>query len=107
MTATSKYEDVQGINWFNTNGTASIFHNHCIDTDFDFGNGNVWNIPVWDYYCTATSYPVEYCLAQTFEPKCGVDVDTRVFISVIACLFVELGCLFSLASSRFRPFGLS
>ncbi|KAG9699771.1 hypothetical protein KCU76_g1275, partial [Aureobasidium melanogenum] len=106
MITDPKYQGVQNIDWFNTNGTASIFHfrKHCLGTDFDFGTGDVWNVPVWDYYCTAISYPVEYCLAQTFGPECGVDIDTRVLIGIIVCLFVELGCLASLASSRFRPF---
>ncbi|KAI4719237.1 hypothetical protein E4T48_04552 [Aureobasidium sp. EXF-10727] len=97
----------QRINWFNMNGTASIFHihNHCIDTDFDFGNGDVWFVPVWDYYCTAVSYPVEYCLAEKFEPDCGVGLDIRIFYGILVCLFVEIGCLSSLAFSRsFRPF---
>ncbi|KAH0028363.1 hypothetical protein KCU78_g3659, partial [Aureobasidium melanogenum] len=106
MAVDPRYQGVHNMDWFNTNGTASIFHfhKHCLDTDFDFGTGNVWNVPVWDYYCTAISYPVEYCLAQTFEPECGVNVDTRVLIGIIVCLFVELGCLAGLASSRFRPF---
>ncbi|KAH0281016.1 hypothetical protein KCU91_g606, partial [Aureobasidium melanogenum] len=104
MVVSPKYQDVHKIDWFNANGTASIFHKHCLDTDFDFGTGNVWNVPVWDYYCTAISYPVEYCLAQTFEPECGVDIDTRVLVGIIVCLFVELVCLASLVSSRFQPF---
>ncbi|KAG9597922.1 hypothetical protein KCU77_g1453, partial [Aureobasidium melanogenum] len=106
MTTDPKYQGVQNIDWFNTNGTASIFHfsKHCLDTSFDFGTDNIWNVPVWDYYCTAISYRVEYCLAQTFEPECGVNIDTRVLIGIIVCLFLELGCLASLASSRFRPF---
>ncbi|KAI4733855.1 hypothetical protein E4T50_15589 [Aureobasidium sp. EXF-12298] len=99
-----KYEGVQVINWFNTNGTASIFHNHCVGTIFDFGNGSTWNIPVWDYYCTAASYPVDYCLAQKFELDCGVALNTRILIGIIACLIMEVGCLTSLAVSRgFRP----
>lgn len=104
MVVSPKYQGVHKIDWFNANGTASIFHKHCLDTDFDFGTGNVWNVPVWDYYCTAISHPVEYCLAQTFEPECGVDIDTRVLVGIIVCLFVELVCLASLVSSRFQPF---
>lgn len=93
MTASHKQQGVQDIDWFNTNGTASIFHKNCIDTDFDFGHG-VWNVPVWDYYCTATPYLVEYCLAQTFEPRCGVDVDTlSLLVSSVACLWSLDACL--------------
>jgi hypothetical protein len=102
-----KYEGMQVINWFNTNDTAFIFHNHCVGTIFDFGNGSTWNIPVWDYYCTAASYPVDYCLAQKSELDCGVALNTRVLIGIIACLIVEVGCLTSLAVSRgFRPLGM-
>jgi len=107
MNVDPHHQGVHKVNWFNTNGTASIFHNHCMDTDFDFGDGDIWNVPVWDYYCTVTSYPVEYCLAQPFEPECGVDINTRVLIGIIVCLFVEIGCLASLAASRFQPFGKS
>lgn len=107
MIVSPKYQGVHKIDWFNTNGTASIFygHKHCLDADFDFGTGNVWNVPVWDYYCTAISYPIKYCLAQMFEPECGVDIDIRVLVGIIVCLFVELVCLASLAQSRFQPFG--
>ncbi|THX60930.1 hypothetical protein D6D06_00932 [Aureobasidium pullulans] len=104
MAVKSKYQGVQTIDWFNTVGVVSIFHNHCIDTDFDFGNSSIWNIPTWDYYCTVSTYPVEYCLAQKFEPDCGVSINARVLPGILVCLFVEVLCLASLAFSRgFRP----
>ncbi|KAI5272270.1 hypothetical protein E4T47_04487 [Aureobasidium subglaciale] len=98
------YQDLRAVDWFNTNGAASIFHKQCIDTDFDFGIGDSWNIPVWDYYCTAMSYPVQYCLAEKFVSDCGVSLNFRVLVCIIVCLFVEVGCLVSLALARgFRP----
>ena len=104
MAVKSKHQGVQTIDWFNTVGVVSIFHNHCIDTDFDFGNSSIWNIPTWDYYCTVSTYPVEYCLAQQFEPDCGISVNARVLPDILVCLFVEVLCLASLAFSRgFRP----
>ncbi|KAI5204869.1 hypothetical protein E4T39_03322 [Aureobasidium subglaciale] len=104
LAVSHNYQGMRAVDWFNTNGTASIVHNHCIDTDFDFGNGDDWNIPVWDYYCTAVSYPVQYCMAEKFEPNCGVSLDIRVFVGIVVCLFVEVCCLISLALARgFRP----
>ncbi|KAI5196563.1 hypothetical protein E4T38_08444 [Aureobasidium subglaciale] len=98
------YQGLRAVDWFNTKGAASIFHKQCIDTDFDFGIGDSWNIPVWDYYCTAMSYPVQYCLAEKFVSDCGVSLNIRVLIGIIVCLFVEVGCLVSLALARgFRP----
>ena len=106
MAVKLRYEGMPVINWFNANDTSSIFHNHCVGTVFDFGKGNTWNVPVWDYYCTLTSYPVEYCLAQKFELECGVAFNTQIFIGIVACLVVEAGCLTSLVLSRgFRPLG--
>jgi hypothetical protein len=106
MAAEPKFQDMQVINWFNANGTTSIFHNHCVNTYFDFGIGDTWNIPVWDYYCTVAPYRVDYCLAQKFEPDCGVGLNTQVLIGIIVCLVVEVGCLISLTVSRgFRPLG--
>ncbi|THV74957.1 hypothetical protein D6D28_02178 [Aureobasidium pullulans] len=91
MAVKSKDQSVQAIDWFNTFVVVSIFHNHCIDTDFDFGN-------------SISTYPVEYCLAQKFEPDCGVSVNARVLPGILVCLFVEVFCLASLAFSRgFRP----
>ncbi|KAG9526953.1 hypothetical protein KCV07_g301, partial [Aureobasidium melanogenum] len=48
MAVDPRYQGVHNMDWFNTNGTASIFHfrKHCLDTDFDFGTGNVWNVPI-------------------------------------------------------------
>lgn len=101
-----RYEGMQVINWFDANGTTSIFHKHCVGTAFDFGVGDHWNVPVWDYYCTVMSYPVDYCLAQKFELDCGVALNTRVFLDIIVCLVVQLGCLTSLVFSRsFRLLG--
>jgi hypothetical protein len=97
---------MQTINWFNNNGTASIFHKHCVNTYFGFGTGNTWNVPVWDYYCTVSPYRVNYCLAQKFEHECGVGINNQVIIGIIVCLVVEVGFLVSLACSRgFRPLG--
>jgi len=94
-------------NWFNADGITPVFHNHCVGTVFDFGNGNAWNVPVWDYYCTVMSYPISYCLAQKFEYECGVALNTRVLVGIIVCLVVEFGCLISLAIARgFRPLGV-
>jgi hypothetical protein len=107
MSAGTKYEDMQTINWFNASGTTSIFHKHCVNTYFDFGNGSTWDVPVWDYYCTIAPYHVDYCLTQRFEPDCGVGLNTQVLIGIIVCLVVEVGCLASLAFSRgFRPLGM-
>jgi hypothetical protein len=107
MAVKFKYEGMQVINWFNANGTTSIFHKHCVGTVFDFGSGNNWNVPVWDYYCSVMSYPVDYCLAQKFELDCGVALYTRDFIGIIVCLIVEIGCLISLTMSRgFRPLSM-
>ncbi|KEQ69521.1 hypothetical protein M436DRAFT_19503, partial [Aureobasidium namibiae CBS 147.97] len=88
------------INWFDGDGITPVFHNHCVGTVFDFGNGDTWNIPVWDYYCTVMSYPISYCLAQRFEFDCGVALNTRVFTGIIVCLIVQVGCLTSLVFSR-------
>jgi hypothetical protein len=107
MAAEPKFQDMQTINWFNANGTTSIFHNHCVNTYFDFGIGDTWNVPVWDYYCTVAPYRVDYCLAQKFELDCGVSLNARVLIGITVCLVVEFGCLASLACSRgFRPLGV-
>jgi hypothetical protein len=107
MAAGLNFQDMQIIDWFNTNGTASIFHKHCVNTYFDFGIGDSWSVPVWDYYCTVAPYRVDYCLAQRFEVDCGVGLNTQVFLGIIACLVVEVGCLMSLAFSRgFRPLGM-
>jgi hypothetical protein len=107
MAAGPKYEDMQTINWVNANGTTSIFHKHCVNTSFDFGIGNTWNVPVWDYYCTVAPYRVDYCLAQKFEFGCGVGFNTRVLVGIIVCLVVEVGCLISLAFTHgFRPLGI-
>jgi hypothetical protein len=98
---------MQVINWFNANGTTPIFHKHCVNTYFDFGLGDTWSVPVWDYYCTVAPYRVDYCLAQEFEHDCGVGLNTRVIVGIIVCLVVEVGCLMSLAISRgFRPLGM-
>jgi len=95
------------INWFNADGITPVFHNHCVGTVFDFGNGDTWNVPLWDYYCTVMSYPISYCLAQKFEFDCGVALNTRVLVGIIVCLTVEFGCLISLAIARgFRPLGV-
>jgi len=95
------------INWFNADGITPVSHNHCVGTVFDFGNGDTWNVPVWDYYCTVMSYPIDYCLAQKFEFDCGVALNTRVLVGIIVCLIVEFGCLISLAIARgFRPLGM-
>jgi hypothetical protein len=103
----SRFQDMRIINWFNSNGTNSISHKHCVNTYFDFGTGDDWSVPVWDYYCTVAPYRVDYCLAQTFEHDCGVAVNTRVFVGIIVCLIVEAGSLISLAvSRRFRPLGM-
>jgi hypothetical protein len=107
MAANPKFQDMQIMNWFNANGTTSIFHKHCVNTYFDFGVGDTWNVPVWDYYCTVAPYQVDCCLAQKFELDCGVGSNTRVLIGIIVCLVVEVGCLASLAFSRaFRPLGM-
>jgi hypothetical protein len=107
MAANPKFQDMQIMNWFNANGTTSIFHKHCVNTYFDFGVGDTWNVPVWDYYCTVAPYRVDYCLAWKFELDCGVGLNSRVLIGIIVCLVVEVGCLASLAFSRgFRPLGM-
>jgi hypothetical protein len=107
MAAGPELQARQVINWFNANGTTSIFHKHCINTYFDFGIGDTWNVPVWDYYCTVAPYRVDYCLAWKFELDCGVGLNSRVLIGIIVCLVVEVGCLASLAFSRgFRPLGM-
>jgi hypothetical protein len=107
MATGSKFQGIQTANWFNANGTTSIFHEHCVNTYFDFGTGDNWSVPVWDYYCTVAPYRVDYCLAQRFEYGCGVGVNTRVFVGIIVCLIVEAGSLISLAVSRsFRPLGM-
>lgn len=106
MVIKRRYEGMQVTNWFNANGTASIFHNHCVGTVFDFGTGDTWDVPMWDYYCTVISYPVEYCLVQKFKFECGVALNTRVLIGIIVCLIAQVGCLTSLIFSRgFQPFG--
>jgi hypothetical protein len=107
MAAGPKFQSIQTVNWFNANGTTSIFHKHCVGAYFDFGTGDDWSVPVWDYYCTVAPYRVDYCLAQRFEHECGVGVNTRVFVGLIVCLIVEAGSLISLALSRsFRPLGM-
>ncbi|CAD0106953.1 unnamed protein product, partial [Aureobasidium uvarum] len=112
VTAAPKHQGTHIINWFNMNGTASIFHthNHCIDTDFDFGNGDIWNVPVWDYYCTAISYPVEYCLAENFEPDCATVNDAVASFlgqpdsSTLSDVMVAIPAVHS-PMSRFDKFG--
>jgi hypothetical protein len=100
-------QSIQTVNWFNAHGTTSIFHKHCVNTYFDFGVGDTWNVPVWDYYCTVAPYRIDYCLTQRFEHGCGVSLNTRVLVGIIVCLVVEVGCLISLAVSRgFRPLGI-
>jgi hypothetical protein len=107
MVAGSKFQGIQTAKWFNANSTTTIFHKHCVNIYFDFGTGDDWSVPVWDYYCTVAPYRVDYCLAQTFEHDCGVGINTRVFVGIIVCLIVEAGSLINLAvSHNFRPLGM-
>lgn len=49
MATGSKFQGTQTANWFNANGTTSIFHKHCVNIYFDFGTGDDWSVPVKEW----------------------------------------------------------
>ena len=74
----------------------------CPDDVYESSNGTKYLSPTDG--CDKPSAPVEYCLAEPFEPRCAIHVSTALLSVVIVCNIIKVICLVTTAALRaFNP----